>query len=971
MNEQLIALTVAVADGQALDWSSVDPSGLDTFDRAQLDELRAVDGIGRCLASLTVSSSLGLQRGRGAGPGVAWIETWGGLAVREHVGRGRFGDVFRAWDPAIERHVALKLLRDAQPPSESAVVHEARLMARVRHPNVATIFGAAHQDGRTGLWMEFVEGQTLQSELRERGPLPADEAAGIGIELCRALAAVHAAGLVHRDVKSQNVMREVGGRVVLGDFGTGLELEVDSGDIQLAGTPLYLAPELWDGSPATSQSDLYSLGVLLFHLATGSFPVDGRSISDIRGAHASGVRKRLADVRGDLPPAFVEAVDRVLAPSPADRFADAREMEAALAASISQAIESVEPSSRDIRGGLAGTQRWMLPLAAGAGVAAVVVVLFALAPMQDWIRLTGRQSKGAVFGEPAAGPRQLRRVPAPSGQFWGQPSPDGRTFSFVDLQGNLGTFDVSSGEQRILTDPKQSGGSAFESSTFSPDGRMLAYGWETTDGNRELRLIDLAGGQSHAIWRSRDEIAHPLDWADRPDRILVAIEKRSGGRTLGVLRRSGSPLTNLTTVESGFSTARLSPDGEFVVFDDLQRSDTTERDIFIADLNRPGQRTRIIAAGSDDFGPLWTRDGDGILFISNRTGEPSVWSVSMRAGSVEGEPTILHRNLGRVAPNGLASDGTLYYRLQVGLVDVYEAGFDPTQEAAVVHPEPLAPSQVGSKANAQWSPDGARLLYVALPHAGTGAPNSRRLAILDRASGATRMLNPPLSYYFIPRWSPDGRTILVKGMDLQSRNGLFLIDAATGATRVAALVDERTPEQIGPFQWGTDSATVLFTRQRGGLVALDLASGKERVVFDFASDGITGFTPMPGFGLSRKGRMLAYSAYRQNALGANETVLRVKGPGEPARDLVVGPVRMEDWTPDGHILFTKSEKGQTMALWSVLAAGGPPVPLGFQANGLRNVSIDPDGRRLVFTAGFPGSEVWALSNFLPQPPTTR
>ena len=170
---------------------------------------------------------------------------------------------------------------------------EGRLQARVRHPGVITIYGADRIDGRVGLWMEIIEGRTLEQELDADGPFKATEAAKIGIELCRALGAVHEEGLLHRDVKAQNVMRDEKGRLVLGDFGTGRGAvdrdgrEADSAH-DVAGTPLYFAPEIFRREPGTAQSDLYSLGVLLYHLVTGSFPVRGCSVRQLRDSHDLG-----------------------------------------------------------------------------------------------------------------------------------------------------------------------------------------------------------------------------------------------------------------------------------------------------------------------------------------------------------------------------------------------------------------------------------------------------------------------------------------------------------------------------------------------------------------------------------------------------------------------------------------------------------------------------------------------------------
>ena len=122
----------------------------------------------------------------------------------------------------LAREVAVKLLRRAPPAVvESAVMEEGRLLARVRHPNVVTVYGADTRDGVVGLWMEFISGRTLSEIVRSQGVFGPREATLIAVDVCRALAAVHAAGLVHGDIKAQNVMREAGGRIVLMDFGAG------------------------------------------------------------------------------------------------------------------------------------------------------------------------------------------------------------------------------------------------------------------------------------------------------------------------------------------------------------------------------------------------------------------------------------------------------------------------------------------------------------------------------------------------------------------------------------------------------------------------------------------------------------------------------------------------------------------------------------------------------------------------------
>ena len=184
------------------------------------------------------------------------------------------------------------------------LLEEARRLARVRHTHVVQVYGAEQHDGRVGLWMELVRGESLEQTVQTRGVFGAREAALIGLDLCAALAAVHGAGLLHRDVKAQNVMRESGGRLVLMDFGTGEEL---SGTNRLVGTPLYLAPEIFRGQRASVQSDLYSVGVLLFYLVTGKFPVNAARWSSSPGRTRTASASRCATCdpispKGSSPP---------------------------------------------------------------------------------------------------------------------------------------------------------------------------------------------------------------------------------------------------------------------------------------------------------------------------------------------------------------------------------------------------------------------------------------------------------------------------------------------------------------------------------------------------------------------------------------------------------------------------------------------------------------------------------------------
>ncbi len=308
----LTRLAGAILDGTPVDWDVAD-SGAAEIDRPLVRHLKAIAAIADAQRTETP-------------------DTWGPLRLLERIGQGAFGDVYRAWDPRLDREVALKLLPVEKVRSEAvAIIEEGRLLARVRHPNVVTIYGAERIDDRVGLWMEFIDGRTLHQLVANDGRrFSAREVTAIGEAVCGAVAAVHTAGLLHRDIKAQNVMMDRDGRVALMDFGTGRERHA-SAHAALAGTPLYLAPEMLSGSAGPSvQGDVYAIGVLLFFLLTGAYPVVGTDLESLRAAHARGERRSLRALRSDVPLRLARVVERAIDADPARRYATVAALSVAL-----------------------------------------------------------------------------------------------------------------------------------------------------------------------------------------------------------------------------------------------------------------------------------------------------------------------------------------------------------------------------------------------------------------------------------------------------------------------------------------------------------------------------------------------------------------------------------------------------------------------------------------------------------------
>jgi predicted Ser/Thr protein kinase len=359
----------AVADGQAVDWHALERLASDDGER---ERVRCLQLLGK-IADLHRSTEdpLGdvMAETIDTDPGAADAPLWGRYQLLEKVGEGGFGQVFRAWDSELEREIAIKILHAhiADDRSRDRLRQEGRALAQIRQPNVVNVVGIEVHEGRAGLCMEFVRGQTLDELVRARGTFSAREATLIGEDVCRALSAVHRAGYLHRDVKAKNVMREQeGGRIVLMDFGTGRQERASArfAGSDMTGTPLYMAPEVLLGDSASARSDVYSVGVLLFFLVTGTYPIPAHSTTELNAAHREGRRRLLSESRSDLPASFVRLVERALAPKPAERHQSAAALLEALGSALVD--EDVQP--------VGWVERWVRRIVVAVPLTALVLL---------------------------------------------------------------------------------------------------------------------------------------------------------------------------------------------------------------------------------------------------------------------------------------------------------------------------------------------------------------------------------------------------------------------------------------------------------------------------------------------------------------------------------------------------------------------------------------------------------------------
>lgn len=312
--------------GTLLDWAAALADRRGAHETAQWTDLSESDREGvevlRAIARLA-------DRTSPPGPGTApAIGHWGGYELLTRVGEGAFGEVYRAYDPRLDRLVAIKLRQPHR--AESAedrerMLAEGRLLARVDHPHIVRVIAAEEHENRFGLVMSWVGGESLDRTL-EDGPLPVDETLRIGADLGAALTQLHQRRILHRDVKAENVIRQTDGSVVLVDLGIGVETHRLVGSGSLSGTPLYMAPELWSGEPPSPRSDLYGLGVLLYYLLCGRFPVQADTVRDLSLPLRRSDPVPLERVRSGLPRPLYRLVATCLAERPGDRPSSAAEV---------------------------------------------------------------------------------------------------------------------------------------------------------------------------------------------------------------------------------------------------------------------------------------------------------------------------------------------------------------------------------------------------------------------------------------------------------------------------------------------------------------------------------------------------------------------------------------------------------------------------------------------------------------------
>ena len=572
------------------------------------------------------------------------------------LGAGGMGEVYEAEDTRLERRVALKILRadtEADPARRSRFEKEARAVAALNHPNIVTIYSVEECRGTTFLTMELLEGRTLGELMPPQG-MPLAELLKHAIPIVEAVAAAHNRGIIHRDLKPGNVMVTSDGRVKVLDFGVAkladqVVAETSAPTVagtltatsvgQVIGTASYMSPEQAQGRHVDHRSDIFSIGILLYELATGLRPFGGDTRIDTLSSIIKDEPQPLTRVRSGISHRLERVVHDCLAKAPAARPQTAQELRARL-----QRL---------------GSPAWRRP--AWQVAAAVVAAVAALAAV--YMRNT-LPSGAASIGVPT-----FTRITDTRGvELWPSLSPDGLEIVYEG--------DSPSGRRHIYLRRLSDSNTADLSSespgsdmtpAFSPDGRSIAFS-SSREGSTGIFVMDrrgqsvrrLTNGGSDPFWMPdgreivyAGESSRDADGREQPSE-LWAVNAESGQR-----RR----ITGTDAIQP-----RVSPDGRFVAFWALpvdasgRQFTSAERDIWAQPL-AGGPRVRITATESMDWNPAWSPDGRFIYFSSDRSGTMNIWRVAIdpKTGQPRGEPLAITAPTTYASAMSVGVDGTVAY----------------------------------------------------------------------------------------------------------------------------------------------------------------------------------------------------------------------------------------------------------------------------------------------------------------------
>ncbi len=566
----------------------------------------------------------------------------------------------------------------------------------------------------------------------------------------------------------------------------------------------------------------------------------------------------------------------------------------------------------------------------------------------------------------------------------GRPSPDGKYLTFVDNEtGDVAVRELISGVIRRLTNT----GDWYDyagRSVISPDSTQIAYTWEiNNDGpwRSEVRLVPLESTEiasPKTIYRAgKGEYVSPFGWTPDGKELLIVRSLEDRTRQIAMLSIADGSVRVIRSLGSDDQpNPSLSPDGRFIAYERPANNAELSHDVFVLTADGTGE-TPITSNPARDTSPIWSPDGTQLLFMSLRTGNPSLWRIQITSGKPAGEAQLVKADLGEIVPIGMTQKGTFIYGIPGSTRrNIYSLKFD-SELNALEEPNLAIDSFLNSNRGPAWSPDGESLAYYSTK------TDSIVLRVRSFKTGEDRHLPVNLELVSLfgagPIWFPDGRSFLVLArMNGNRSRGFYRVDSSTGKSELLHSVDNRT---MSSYRLSPDGKSIYYCFQgvedadpnkfaTGQILRFDIGGEKPVVLAEdrwFIS-----------IALSPEGKQIAFLESHQRPKGVKKTTSSISvAPVDalPGHEIFRssewgGGSRYNGmaWSTDGrYIVFVREAADQQgHALWRIPASGGTPEQIAEGSILINNPGFHPDGRQIVFAASESGAgEIWALENFLP------
>ncbi|HKW08728.1 MAG TPA: protein kinase, partial [Gemmatimonadaceae bacterium] len=588
----------------------------------------------------------------------------GRYTIEREIARGGMATVYLARDQRHERPVAVKVMRAEVAAAVGAerFFEEIRVTASLQHPHILPLFDSGSGGGLLWYVMPYVEGETLRSRLTRDGRLPIDESQRIAREVADALDHAHARGIVHRDVKPENILLR-GGHALVADFGIALALETAGGERLTRtgltlGTPQYMAPEQASGERLLDgRVDVYALGAVTHEMLTGEPPFAASSRQVMLQRILTEAPTAIAERRPEVPPSLDAAVRRALAKRPGDRFPSAAAFATSLGA-LGDGWESGERKSRARDEKPSGTRMVaarvaMYAAAGGVGLGLVGgwgIAHTSLADRLKSLSPTFAQAKpvATTWPDPAGSNDGLslvvvdraggvqQRIPA-NRPWTPRFSPDGNRVAYGAFGSGRNTSDIwvrdlgGGTTQRFTDDDADS-----NDPQWSPDGKVLAYS-VNAEGGKDVATQPLAGGGVRII-ASRPGIQFPSDWPRSGGALIVTDDGGPGGQHDIVAQPlDGSPSKPYVATGADETAGRVAPNEHWIAY---VSNESGHEEVYLDAYPRAewgparGRPLRISQRGGRD--PVWRGDGRELYYWRN----DELMTVSLLPQKGEALPTV-------------------------------------------------------------------------------------------------------------------------------------------------------------------------------------------------------------------------------------------------------------------------------------------------------------------------------------------